>query len=166
MARTSRVEVKRYIQPSELRRLIREEQKRGKVLQRLIFINDLYDEKSVPEAAKHAGVVKTIAYEWLRRWNESGYDGLIPKFAGGKPSKLSTDQKKELKQLLEAKDLWTLSEIEEIIKKRFKIEYSQRQVSRILKGMKMKHAKPYQIDYRKPKDASEKLKKTRSGKYP
>ena len=101
MARTSRVEVKRYIQPSELRRLIREEQKRGKVLQRLIFINDLYDEKSVPEAAKHAGVVKTIAYEWLRRWNESGYDGLIPKFAGGKPSKLSTDQKKELKQLLE-----------------------------------------------------------------
>ncbi|SIM84595.1 helix-turn-helix domain-containing protein [Cuniculiplasma divulgatum] len=163
MSRVSRIEVKRHLQASELRRLIREEQKRGKIIQRLIFINDLYDEKSVPEAAKHAGVVKTIAYEWLRRWNESGYEGLIPRYAGGKPSKLSTDQKSELKSLLEAKDLWSLREIEDLIRERFQVQYSERQVRRMLKGMKMKHAKPYQVDYRKPNDAREKLKKTRFG---
>lgn len=132
-------------------------------MQRLIFINDLYDGKSVPEAAKDVGVVKTIAYVWLDRWNEYGYEGLIPRFAGGKPSKLTEGQKKDLKATLEAKDLWHLGEIIELIKSRFGVGYSERQVRRILKSFKMKHAKPYQIDYRKPGDAEEKLKKTRSG---
>ncbi len=39
-------EVKRHITSGELRKLIRDEQKRGKVLQRLIFINDLYEGKA------------------------------------------------------------------------------------------------------------------------
>ena len=164
MAKRTPKEVKRHITSGELRKLIRDEQKRGKILQRLIFINDLYEGKSIPSAAKHVGVVRTIAYEWLRRWNESGFDGLIPRFAGGKPSKLSVDQKIELVKLLEAKDLWYLGDIVKLIKSGFGVEYSERQVRRILKGFKMKHAKPYQVDYRKPEDADKKLKKTRSDK--
>ena len=66
--------------------------------------------------------------------------------------------------MLEAKDLWYLNDIVNLIKSEFDIEYSERQVRRILKGFKMKHAKPYQVDYRKPDDADEKLKKTRSNK--
>ncbi len=161
MGRQPSLEVKRHLTSIELRKLIKEEQKRGKVLQRLIFINDLYNGKSVPDASKDVGVVKAIAYEWLRRWNESGYEGLIPRFAGGKPGKLSKDQKEELKSLLEAKDLWYLGDIVDLIKTKFNVEYSERQVRRILKSFKMNHAKPYQIDYRKPDDADEKLKKTR-----
>ena len=84
--------MKRHLTSGELRKLIGEEQKRGNVLQGLIFINDLYEGKTVPTAAKHAGVVKAIVYEWLRRWNESGYEGIIPRFAGGKSSKLSGEQ--------------------------------------------------------------------------
>ena len=164
MAKRTPKEVKRHITSGELRKLVRDEQKRGKILQRLIFINDLYEGKSIPSAAKHVGVVRTIAYEWLRRWNKSGFDGLIPRFAGGKPSKLSVDQKKELRTLLEAKDLWYLGDIVKLIKSGFGVEYSERQVRRILKGFKMKHAKPYQVDYRKPRDAEEKLKKAWSGK--
>ena len=164
MAKRTPKEVKRHITSGELRKLIKDEQKRGKILQRLIFINDLYEGKSIPSSGKHVGVVRTIAYEWLRRWNESGFDGLIPRFAGGKPSKLSVDQKKELRTLLEAKDLWYLGDIVKFIRSGFGVEYSERQVRRILKGFKMKHAKPYQVDYRKPKDAEEKLKKTRSDK--
>ena len=110
------------------------------------------------------GVVKIIAYVWLSRSNGSGYKSLVPRFAGGKPSKLAGDQKKELKESLEAKDLWYLNDIVGLIKARFGVEYSERQVRRILKGFKMKHAKPYQVDYRKPDDAEEKLKKTRFNK--
>ena len=110
------------------------------------------------------GVVKTIAYQWLERWNESGFEGLIPRFAGGKPSKLSAEQKKEFRTLLESKDLWYLGDVVDLIRTKLGVEYSERQVRRILKGFKMKHAKPYQIDYRKPKDAEEKLKKTRPDK--
>ena len=130
----------------------------------MIFINDLYDGQSVPSAAKHAGVVRTIAYQWLERWNESGINGPTPRFAGGKPSKLSAEQKKELMSVLETKDLWYLGDVVRLIMSRFDVEYSERQVRRILKGFKMKHAKPYQIDYRKPQDVEEKLKKTRFDK--
>ena len=151
-------EVKRHLTSEALKKLIGDEQKRGKVLQRLTFINDLYGGKSIPSAAKHVGVVKTIAYEWLERWNESGFDGLAPRFAGGKPSKLSVDKKNELRTLLEAKDLWYLGDIVKFIKSRFGLEYSERQVRRILKAFKMKHTKPYQVDYRKTEDAEEKQK--------
>ena len=164
MAERTPKEVKRHLTSEALRKLIRDEQKRGKILQRLIFINDLYEGKSVPSAAKHVGVVKTIAYQWLERWNESGFEGLIPRFAGGKPSKLSAEQKKEFRTLLESKDLWYLGDVVDLIRTKLGVEYSERQVRRILKGFKMKHAKPYQIDYRKPKDAEEKLKKTRFDK--
>ena len=66
--------------------------------------------------------------------------------------------------MLEAKDLWYLNEIVGFINARFGVKYSERQVRKILKGFKMKHAKPYQVDYRKPDDAEEKLKKTRFNK--
>ena len=47
----------------------------------------------------------------------------------------------------------------DLIRTKFDVEYSERQVRRILKEFKIKHAKPYQVDYRKPDDAEEKLKK-------
>ena len=71
-------------------------------------------------------VVKRVRYQWLKRWNESGYKGIVPIFAGGKPLKLTGDQKKELKASLEAKDLWYLNDIVALIKSRFGIEYSER----------------------------------------
>ena len=102
---------------------------------------------------------KRVGYKWVKRSNESGYGGLVPRFAGGKPSKLTEDQKKELKVLLDTKGLWYLKDIIDLIKAQFNVEYSERQVRRILKSFKMNHAKPYQIDYRKPDDAEEKPKK-------
>lgn len=61
--------------------------------------------------------------------------------------------------MLEAKDLWYLGDIVDLIKTEFGVEYSERQARRILKAFKMKHAKPYQFDYMKPRDVDEKLKK-------
>ena len=55
MVRKMSIEVKRHLTTIELRKLLKEEQKRGKVLQRLFFIDDLYNGKSVPEALKDGG---------------------------------------------------------------------------------------------------------------
>ena len=67
MTKITSKEVKRHLTSEKLRKLIKEEQKRGEVLQRLIFINDLYEVKNVLAAARHVGVVKTIAYVWLSK---------------------------------------------------------------------------------------------------
>jgi putative transposase len=164
MGRGRTLIVNRSVSEADITKRIREEKNRARVIPRLIFIKLLYTGMGVIEASKDVGVAKRVGYQWLKRWNESGYEGLVPRFAGGKPSKLTGDQKKELKASLEAKDLWYLNDIVGLIKARFGVEYSERQVRRILKGFKMKHAKPYQVDYRKPDDAEEKLKKTRFNK--
>ena len=67
MTKSTFKEAKRHLTSEKLRKLIKEEQKRGNVLQRLIFINDLYEVKNVLAAARHVGVVKTIAYVWLSK---------------------------------------------------------------------------------------------------
>ncbi|MGC9193450.1 MAG: winged helix-turn-helix domain-containing protein [Thermoplasmata archaeon] len=54
---------------------------------------------------------------------------------------------------------WTTDDVRKYIKLRFNVDYSMRQVSRILKKFGMHHAKPYPHDHRRPNDAEEKLKK-------
>ena len=78
---------------------------------RLYFIKHRYDGKSVEEASRLVGVAKPVGYQWQERWNESGYDGLIPLYAGGRPSKHSDEQKARLQSLLEEKDVWTTDEV-------------------------------------------------------
>lgn len=154
--------VEKRVSETDINKRLKEEKNRARIIPRLIFIKLLYGGTSVIDAAKNVGVAKRVGYQWLQRWNESGYEGLVPRFAGGKPSKLTPDQKKELKGLLEAKDLWYLNDIIDLIKTKFETIYSERQVRRILKSFNMRHAKPYQVNYRKLEDAEKKLKKTRS----
>mgnify|MGYP000008677480 CR=1 FL=1 len=113
-----------------------------------------------PNVAKELGINKVTGYIWLKEWNENGLDGLKPKYRSGRPPKLSKEQKDELKSILKNRDDWTTKEVRELIKERFGIEYSLRHVSRILKSLGMKYGKPYQHDYRKPKNAKDEFKKT------
>ena len=87
---------------------------------------------SVEEAAELVGVTKATGYSWLKRWNSKGYKGLIPEFGGGRPSKLTEEQKEELKEILKEKDSWTTKEVQELIEAEFGVKYSPWQVRRIL----------------------------------
>lgn len=58
------------------------------------------------------------------RWNEDGCEGLIPKYGGGRPSKLTSEQKEDLKRILTERDDWTNSEIKDLIQNKFGVEYS------------------------------------------
>lgn len=159
MGRKRIYEVVKHIPAEELDRRIKKLEKSTRVLQRLYFIRYLYRGMSVKEAADLVGVTKATGYAWLKRWNSRGYEGLIPEFGGGRPAKLTDEQKEKLKELLKKKDSWTTREVQEIIEEELGVSYSSWQVRRILKSFGMKYAKPYQKDYRKPEDAEETLKK-------
>ena len=73
---------------------------------------------------------------WLERWNENGYDGIIPRFAGGRPSKLTEEEKIELKEILKERDDWKTKEIRKLICDKFNVEYSLKQVGIILKKLR------------------------------
>ncbi len=153
-------EVVRWISPEELEKKIRDRKIESAILRKLLFIKYLYEGKNVPQAAKDVGVSSVAGYTWLDRWNENGLEGLKPNYGGGRPPKLSEEQKEKLKTILKERDDWTTKEVRELIKEVFGVEYSLRHVSRLLRAFGMKYAKPYPQDYRKPKNAEEELKKT------
>ncbi|CAG1002486.1 MAG: transposase [Candidatus Methanoperedens nitroreducens] len=160
MARPENITIERHITAEELQERIKSLEKDVKVLQRLYFIKYRYEGATVEEAASRVEISKPVAYIWQDRWNKEGYEGLKPKFAGGKPSKLSDDQKEQLKKILNKRDDWTTEEIKKLISDEFMVEYSLKQIRVIVRTFGMKLAKPFPHDYRRPNDVEEILKKT------
>lgn len=159
MTRTESIKIERHMTAGEIKKRIKSLEKDTKVIQRLYFIKYRYEGVSVEEAAKRVSISKPVAYIWQDRWNEDGYNGLKPKFAGGSPSKLTDVQKKQLSEMLKKRDDWVTEEVRELISKTFEVVYTSKQVRIILRNFGMKLAKPYPRDYRKPDNAEEILKK-------
>lgn len=150
--------VVKHISQEELKKLARKEKDKH-VHERLIFINQLYLGATVPEACERLCISNKTGYEWLEAWNEKGYEGLDPDFAGGRPPKLTNQLKEQLKEKL-SKGNWLTTQVRALIRRDFGISYSIRQVIRILRGFGMNYAKPYALDYRKPDNAEEILKES------
>jgi len=151
--------VEMHLSRGELEGLIREEGEK-RLLERLIFIRDLYDGEGVEKAAGKLGRVKQTGYNWLKRWNAQGLEGLRLDFTkAGRPPKLSAEERRELEGLLRERGDWTTKEARNLIQERFGVRYSLRSAMRVLRSLGMKYCKPYPKDYRRPEDAEESLKK-------
>jgi putative transposase len=159
MVKTEMYPIKKWMNIDKLDNRIKSLEKDVKVLKRLFFVRYRYSGDSVEMASSKVGVTKMVGYEWQRRWNKDGYTGLIPKYAGGRPSKLIDEQKEELKALLQHRDDWTTGEVRKLIKGKYGVEYTLKQIRVILKKFGMKCGKPYPRDYRRPDNAKEILKK-------
>lgn len=159
MAKPEQIPIEHHLSSEELLKRIKSLEKDTRVLQRLYFVKHRYEGASVAESAKLVGTSKPVAYQWQERWNKDGYDGLIPRFAGGSPSKLLDEQKEELEEILHQRDDWSTKEVKELIFNRFNVAYTGKQILEILKKFGMHHAKPYSHDYRRPEDAEDRLKK-------
>lgn len=160
MSRREEIPIQRLMNIEDLNRKIKSVEKDVKILKRLYFIKFRYSGDSVEKASEKVGVTKRIGYIWQNRWNEKGYDGIIPRYAGGRPSKISDQQKSELEQILRLKESWTTKEIKDVISREFNVDYSLKQIYIILRDMGMNFGKPYPRDYRRPANAEEMLKKT------
>lgn len=160
MVGKEQIAIDQKITLDELNSFIKHENN-SRVLKRLYFIKFRYLGDSVEEATDKTGVTKKTGYYWQEAWNQGGYAALTPEFGGGRKSKLTDEQKNELRTLLEAKDYWTTREVLELIKAKYSVKYSQKQVGVILHSFNMYHSKPYTLDYRRPENAKEILKKVK-----
>lgn len=149
-------ELIRHVSQEELKKLVRKE-KNKHIHERLLFIRQLYIGDSVETACDRMCISIQTGYNWLKQWNEKGYEGLAPDFSGGKPPKLTDKQKGQLKDKLKSKANWLTSQVRALIKKEFGVIYSIRHVARILRDFGMHYAKPYSRDYRQPWNAKELL---------
>lgn len=162
MARGEVNPIDKRVPLAEIEKRIKDLEKNGRVLKRLYFVKFRYQGERVEEAANMVGVTKKLGYIWQDRWNREGFNGLVPRFAGGRPPLLDDEEKKSLVYMLERRDDWSTKEIRIMIKERFGVEYSMKHVRELLRQMGMKFGKPYHHDFRRPKDAEERLKKTGS----
>ncbi len=159
MVKTEMYPIERKMNDDDLNRLIRSLERSTKVLKRLLFIRYRYDGESVESASSRVGVTKMIGYLWQRRWNLDGYRGIIPRYAGKGPSKLTDDQREILRKRLSTGS-FTTAQVRDIIRDDFGVEYTMKQVWVILKKMGMRYAKPYPHDKRRPANSDDVLKKT------
>lgn len=136
MGRNRAYHVSKKISFGDLEKTIKGKEKELRVLKRLYFIRFLYQGCVIEEASEKLGITMPTAYEWLKRWNKSGYDGLVPNFNGGPKPKLSEEELEVLKNLLKHKDDWKLKEVRKLIKEQFGVEHSEMHVWRIMVKLK------------------------------
>ena len=141
-----------------LEKLVKKE-KNPKLRDRLRGILLLKKNYKHSEVAEILGVTERTLYNWKKRYNQRGYNGLKTNPIPGRNTILGEEDMKKLKELLEMRDYWTSKEVRELIKNEFDIEFTPRHIPRILRKLGMKYQKPYVNDYRRPEDAEDILKK-------
>ena len=144
MVKTEMYPIERKMSDEDLNRLIKSLERSARVLKKLLFIRYRYNGDSVESASKKIGITKMMGYLWQKRWNHDGYKGLLPTYARKGPSKMSDDQKEMLKEKLK-NGQYTTSQVRDIIRDQFGIEYTMKQVWYILKKMGMRHANPIRM---------------------
>jgi transposase len=136
------------------------------IRQRLTLLNlilELPESVTLADICRGLNIPLSTAYVWLRAWREHGYPGLShPLETGegspGRRAALSDTDLAQLRQLLEAQPVWTTTQVRDLIKRQWNIDYSPSQVARILRNkLKMHFGKPYPHDSRRPPDAEERL---------
>lgn len=121
---------------------------------RLLALAAVYDGKSREEAAMIGGMDRQTLRDWVHRFNELGFDGLIDrKPPGGKP-KLSATQQEELRQLVEdgpdpERDgvvRWRCVDLKRVLSERHAVDVSRVSLGRTLKKLGFSHisARPRQ----------------------
>jgi len=105
---------------------------------------------------KAAAVAKALGVSLVSvgRWRRAAADGGVKALAGspvpGRPSKLSAARRRELLELLRqgparhgfGTELWTLSRVAQVIRRRWRVSYHPSQVWRILAGLGWSCQKP------------------------
>ena len=105
VSKPEQIPLQRHMSQEELQKRIKNLENDVKVLKRLYFIKYRYSGLTVEQASELVGVSKPVGCIWQSRWNEEGYEGLIPKYAGGRPSKLDQNQKDKAKAIAQPENM-------------------------------------------------------------
>ncbi|MDR0913269.1 MAG: helix-turn-helix domain-containing protein, partial [Methanobrevibacter sp.] len=104
MENKSKVLVIEHVTKEKLDEHVTKLEKVVKKVNRLHFIQLLYEGFSVRKASSILGIPVKTGYNWLKKWNEEGIDGLSHKQGAGRPSFLSEDQLKEVDEYISSHD--------------------------------------------------------------
>ena len=153
--------VKNHLSDTELKKLIKDKKRDCKMFQKLTFIRAVKKGEKVSDACDFLQISEPMGHRWLDNYNEGGLIGLEPKYSNqGRPPKLFNEDKEEFFKIIENEDNLTLQRAHQIINDRYGVDYSLKQVKRIVKSGDFNYGKGYQIFSQKPENTEIELKKT------
>jgi transposase len=133
----------------------------------LLVLNVVYQGKvSAAQAAIDLRRSKAWAWEWLKRYDKEGINGLKTRKKSGRPPELSEEIcyriKKELK---ESNQGWTTKQVEELIIKKSGIKYHYTHIYRILRKWGFKQKVPRKMHVNTASKEEKEAFKKRLPKY-
>jgi transposase len=146
MAMSAAVELRDDFEADDVRRLALKA-KDANQARRLLALAAVYDGMDREAAARIGGMDRQTLRDWVNRFNERGPDGLINARSPGRPSKLSAEQKEELRQLVEAGPdpqmhgvvRWRCVDLKRVLGERFAVDLSEVSLGRVLKQLGYSH---------------------------
>jgi putative transposase len=105
---------------------------------------------SQAEIARQLGVSRATVSGWAKTVEAKGIRGLRKKKAKGRSSKLNTQQKQKLRNMLDRgalangfpTDRWTLERVRQLIQQKFEITYHPNYLNRLLRKLGFSPQKP------------------------
>lgn len=110
-------------------------EKDGKVLRRIQMVLYIFKGETIREVEERMRCPHSLVIYWKKRYLSEGLDGFKTRPKSGKPRKISRRQESNLKNIFSRKNLdepWTTKRISNLIAEKTNVNYSQRQVRRIL----------------------------------
>lgn len=128
--------------------------------QRLIAIKFILDGHTIKDASELLNLSYQTVHRWAKTCEKEGLEGLKPSFGGGRPSKLSYEELIELDKIIESTPNLSMKDVQHLVKEKFDVDYSLKQIGVITKKLGYNYSKAYPIFNKSPKNAKEQLKKT------
>ncbi len=112
----------------------------------LLVLNAVYQRKISAQVAKDLHRSKSWAWEWLKRYDKEGIEGLKTRQKSGRPPMISEEVVYQIKkELKESNQGWTTKQAEEFIVKKSGIKYHYTHIYRILRKWGFKQKIPRKI---------------------
>jgi transposase len=136
--------------------------------ERLHVVQLLKEGNDAALVAKMFGISRAIVFRWQQKYDEGGPAALETKKTPGPASRLSPTQMSQLYAIITGCDprqlefdfgLWTRKIIRDLIRRKFRIKFSEVQVGRLLKKMGMSAQRPLYRAYQQDPDRVEEWKK-------
>ncbi len=106
-----------------------------KIRERILMIRYSFEGKTSRSVGEMLQCDHALILYWKKRYEKEGLDGLKTRPKSGKPRKISRRQESNLKKIFSGENPdkpWTTKRVSGLISEKTGINYSQRQVTRIL----------------------------------
>ena len=134
MSTKTKIDVYNKMSKTELEKEISKYVIYHRYYQRLMVVKMIVDGYSITDAATKIDRSYVTVHKWVTACSNGGLDALKPTFAGGgHNAKLSKNELVEIEGIIESNPRLTLNKLSQIIKEKYDVEYTTKQV-RVIVG--------------------------------